>query len=260
MPSKYFQRGTHRAQGVEDLFAKLAPHYDRINDLQSFGLHRVWKRRLVRLAAVRATDQILDVCCGTGDIALRLAAEGSRVTGLDFSAAMLSIARQRAENLGFTAREVHFVTGDALQLPFPNASFDAVTIAYGLRNLADLERGLDEITRVLRPAGRLIILDFSKPENPVLRWLYFQYLRWVVPVFGRLFCGDADTHGYILDSLRDYPTQQGLLERLTERGFQSTRVVPLMGGTMCLHIGHRGNDVGTEETWTAPATGSTVAS
>lgn len=243
MPSKFYVEGDKRAAKVEDLFAAVAPRYDLINDLQSFGLHRLWKRKLIRLAEVKPGERALDVCCGTGDIAFALARAGADATGFDFSEPMLAVARRRALAIPNSEFRIpSFQQGDALQLPFSDASFDVVTISYGLRNLADFDRGLRELTRVLRPGGRLLVLDFGKPDLAVWRWLYFQYLRWLVPVFGRLFCGDADTHGYILDSLKKYPAQRGVEAKLRELGHAETRVVNLLGGVMGINYGRRAGD------------------
>lgn len=240
MPSKFYVEGDARAAKVEDLFAAVAPRYDLINDLQSFGLHRLWKRRLIRLADVKRGERALDVCCGTGDVAFALARAGAEVTGFDFSEPMLAVARRRARAIPNSEFRIpDFQQGDALQLPFPDASFDLITISYGLRNLADFDRGLRELTRVLRPGGRLMVLDFGKPDLAVWRWFYFQYLRWLVPVFGRLFCGDADTHGYILDSLQRYPAQRGVDAKLKEFGYTKTRFVNLLGGVMGINFGRR---------------------
>ncbi len=239
MPSKFYVESDARAAKVEDLFATIAPRYDLINDLQSFGLHRWWKRRLLRLAAVRPGERALDVCCGTGDVTFALARAGANATGFDFSEPMLAVARRRAAALRSPLRALRFEQGDALQLPFADASFEVVTISYGLRNLADFDRGLRELTRVLRPGGRLLVLDFGKPDLAAWRWLYFQYLRWLVPVFGRLFCGDADTHGYILDSLRKFPAQRGVDAKLHELGYAKTQVVNLLGGIMGINYGRK---------------------
>ncbi len=240
MAGKFYVEGEARAARVEDLFAAVAPRYDFINDLQSFGLHRLWKRRLVRLAAVRSGDSALDVCCGTGDVTFALARAGAETTGFDFSTPMLEVARRRAAALpGAPGAAPRFIQGDALCLPFADASFDVVTISYGLRNLSDIDRGLHELTRVLRPGGRLLVLDFGKPELAAWRRLYFAYLRWCVPVFGRLFCGDADTHGYILDSLLKYPAQRGVDGKLRGLGYEGTSVSDLLGGVMGINHGRR---------------------
>ncbi len=238
MASKFYVEGDARAARVEDLFATIAPRYDLINDLQSFGLHRLWKCRLIRLAGIRPGELALDVCCGTGDVAFALAAAGATVTGFDFSEPMLAVARNRARAVAPGASPV-FQQGDALNLPFADASFDVVTISYGLRNLADFDRGVRELARVLRPGGRLLVLDFGKPDNALWRWGYFQYLRWLVPIFGRLFCGDGDTHGYILESLKKYPAQRGVDVKLAELGWTERRVVNLLGGVMGINYGRR---------------------
>lgn len=220
-----------RAERVQSLFNRIADRYDLINDLQSFGLHRLWKRQLLKLAKAQPGQKALDVCCGTGDIALRLAAANLDVTGVDFSARMLEQARQR----GATHTNLQFLEGDALALPFDDATFDLVTIGYGLRNLVGFEAALTELTRVLKPGGNLLILDFGKPKNPHWRRFYFAYLGLVVPLFGRLFCGDAAAYSYILESLRHYPAQQGVADMLASIGFESNRIHDILGGVMAIN-------------------------
>jgi demethylmenaquinone methyltransferase/2-methoxy-6-polyprenyl-1,4-benzoquinol methylase len=241
MASKFFVPGTDRAPKVGDLFAAVAPRYDLINDLQSLGMHRIWKRRLVTQAALGPGQRALDVCCGTGDVAFGLAARGAEVVGFDFSHPMLAVAAERAAQTPLPpgSGTVRFQQGDALDLPFPDRSFDVVTISYGLRNLADFHRGLRELTRVLKPGGRLLVLDFGKPDFLPWRWVYFQYLERICPLFGRIFCGDADTHGYILDSLKAYPAQHGVDAALKELGYAETRIEGFLGGTMTLNLGRK---------------------
>lgn len=236
MANRYYQEGERRADGVRDLFAAVAPRYDLINDLQSFGMHRLWKRRLIRLAEVYPGESAMDLCCGTGDIAFALARAGARVTGVDFSDAMLSVARRRSAQAG---REVAFEQGDALQLRFEDRSFDLVTLGYGLRNLRDLDGGLREVARVTRPGGRLLVLDFAFPANRVWKAVYTVHLKSVVPVLGRLFCGDADTHSYILESLRRYPGPAEIGRRMTSAGWEDVRWWNVLGGVMTLHRGVR---------------------
>jgi demethylmenaquinone methyltransferase/2-methoxy-6-polyprenyl-1,4-benzoquinol methylase len=245
----YYDPGEKRAERVEDLFATIARRYDLINDLQSFGLHRLWKRRLITLAAPRAGTSALDLCCGTGDVALALAARGSRVVGLDFSDPMLTVARRRLAKAQSTrsgpARpgpdlDLHFLRGDAMAIPFPDETFDMVTVSYGLRNLVDWEKGLREMWRVTRRGGRLLVLDFGKPDNAAWRACYFAYLRAGVPLFGRIFCHDSQTHAYIFTSLQHYPAQHGVAAKMRELGCQESSVVPLLGGVMTINYAVKG--------------------
>lgn len=237
MPNTFYQPGKNRAARVRDLFGAIAARYDLINDLQSFGLHRFWKRRLLALAQARPGDRVLDLCCGTGDMALRFARAGAVVTGVDFSRPMLAVAASRSQKLN---RTVLWVNGDALQLPFPEAAFQIVTVSYGLRNLADVEAGLREMLRVTSPAGCLLVLDFGKPRRAWLRAAYFAYLRHWVPLFGRVLCGDAATYGYILESLRHYPAQEGVAGMMRELGCRRVQVLNLLGGMMSINYGEKG--------------------
>lgn len=241
MANPFYAEGEQRAAKVRDLFAAIAPRYDRINDIQSFGLHRYWKRRVIRLSGLRPGDEVLDLCCGTGDLALAMAQGGGRVTGLDFSDPMLDVARRRAkrDSQQGKAVPVRWVQGDAMNTPFADQSFEIITIAYGLRNLASCERGVRELYRLLRPGGRVIVLDFGKPDSAVLRSLYFAYLRLIVPVFGKVFCGNAAAYSYILESLQHYPAQRGVEALMNAAGFRETAVVNLVGGTMSINVGVR---------------------
>lgn len=236
MANQFYQPGDQRAAKVNDLFAAIAPRYDFINDLQSFGLHRYWKNRLVRLARLQAGEPALDVCCGTGDITFRLATAGARATGLDFTAAMLAVARQRAVT---GAAAVEFVQGDAMQLPFADGSFAVVTVGYGLRNLARWQTGLAEMVRVAQPGGRVLVLDFGKPDNALWRTLYFAYLRVFVPVLGLICCRNAAAYAYILESLKHYPAQNGVAAQMRDLNLMNVRIVNLLGGIMSLNYGEK---------------------
>ncbi|MEN9574075.1 MAG: hypothetical protein RL514_1930 [Verrucomicrobiota bacterium] len=245
MGNHFYAAGERRAERVNDLFNAIAPRYDLINDLQSFGLHRWWKRRLLQLAAVQPGDTALDLCCGTGDVAFALAAAGAQATGMDFSAPMLAVAEGRKAKgkrqkaiVGAPCAPV-FLQGDALHMPFPDAHFDLVTISYGLRNLASVDAGLREMWRVLRPGGRLLVLDFGKPDNAAWRGAYFAYLRFAVPVFGSVFCRNAEAYAYILESLQHYPAQRGVDERLRELGAASPRIVNFLGGMMSINVAEK---------------------
>jgi demethylmenaquinone methyltransferase/2-methoxy-6-polyprenyl-1,4-benzoquinol methylase len=226
MANIFFDPGGERAAKVQELFARIAPRYDLINDLQSFGLHRYWKRRVVRLARPQPGQRALDLCCGTGDLALALARRGARVAALDFSKQMLDAAQEREFRIPSPPQgETHhaspppcFIRGDALRIPFADNSFNIVTVGYGLRNLASWETGLREMQRVAAPGGCLIVLDFGKPDNALWRSLYFGYLKLFVPWLGRIFCGDAGAYAYILESLKHYPAQHAVAAKMRDLG------------------------------------------
>jgi demethylmenaquinone methyltransferase/2-methoxy-6-polyprenyl-1,4-benzoquinol methylase len=233
----FYVPGETRARRVGDLFATIARRYDLLNDLQSFGLHRLWKRKVTALAAVKPGDRALDLCCGTGDIALALAEQGAEVTGLDFSEKMLEVAHHRLEKS--KCQSLKFIQGDAQSLPFPDNSFDAITVGYGLRNLSNLETGLREMVRVARPGARIVSLDFGKPANSLWRTLYFTHLRCSVPVVGLLFCGRADAYAYIFESLKHYPAQWGVAEKMRQLQLTEVRIINLVGGAMAINFGQK---------------------
>jgi demethylmenaquinone methyltransferase / 2-methoxy-6-polyprenyl-1,4-benzoquinol methylase len=237
----FYVPGEQRAAKVNDLFARIARRYDLINDLQSFGLHRLWKRRVVQLAKIKTGDRALDLCCGTGDLALALAQRGAETTGLDFSQQMLEVAesRQQKTNRKSQIANLKFLQGDAQQIPFPENSFDIVTVGYGLRNLTSWERGLDEMFRVAKPGARLIVLDFGKPANALWRALYFAHLKCSVPLIGLLFCGNAQAYAYILESLKNYPAQLAVAEKMRGLKLANVRVINLLGGAMAINYGEK---------------------
>ena len=233
-----------RAAKVNDLFAAIARRYDLLNDAQSFGLHRRWKRRAIKLAATQSGNRALDLCCGTGDLALALARRGAEVTGIDFSPAMLEIAEARRQrnfksNPQSATCNPQFIQGDALQIPFPDASFDIVTVGYGLRNLTSWEKGLDEMHRVAKPGARLVVLDFGKPANALWRGIYFAHLKCAVPLLGWMFCGNADAYAYILESLKQYPAQPAVAAKMRELKLVNVRVINFLGGAMAINYGEK---------------------
>ena len=216
------------------MFGAIARRYDLVNDIQSLGLHRLWKRRVVALSNFREGEMGLDLCCGTGDLAIRLARRGGSLVAMDLNWPMLRqasvrFAKQRENRIRLTQ-------ADAMNLPLGDGIVDLVTIGYGLRNLADLEAGLREITRVLKPRGRLLILDFGKPGNRVVRSVYFLYLALMLPVFGWLCCGNASAYAYILKSLKNYITQKGVTSVLRHMGYSSVQVIEVMAGAMSIHV------------------------
>ena len=240
MSNTFYAPGEQRAAKVGDLFAAIARRYDLLNDLQSFGLHRLWKRRVVKLAAVKSGDRALDLCCGTGDLAFALAKSGAETIGLDFSEKMLAMAEtRRLKNSKLKTQNLKLIQGDAQQVPFPDNSFDAVTVGYGLRNLASWERGLEEMIRVAKPGGRIVILEFGKPENALWRKIYFTHLSCSVPLIGLLFCGNARAYAYILESLKHYPAQLAVAEKMRALKLQKVCVTNLLGGAMAINCGEK---------------------
>ena len=235
----FYAPGEPRAAKVNDLFAAIARRYDLLNDLQSFGLHRRWKRRVAALAAAAPGDRALDLCCGTGDIAFALARRGAETIGLDFSGKMLDVAATRQRNLKSPISNLKFIQSDAQQIPFPGNSFDIVTVGYGLRNLAGWERGLDEMFRVARPGARLVVLDFGKPPNALWRRIYFTHLKMSVPLIGWLFCGNAQAYAYILESLKHFPAQLAVAGKMRDLKLAKVHVINLLGGAMAINYGEK---------------------
>lgn len=237
MSNAFYAPGKERASLVGDLFASIARRYDLLNDLQSFGMHRIWKRRVVALAGVKAGNCALDLCCGTGDIAFALARDGAAVTGLDFSEKMLEVARARQGNSN--GATVNFIQGNAEQLPFADNSFDAVTMGYGLRNLSSWETGLREMVRVAKPGGRIVVLDFGKPANALWRKIYFAHLKCSVPVIGLIFCGRPQAYAYILESLKHYPAQRAVADTMRQMGLTNVQIVNFVGGAMAINFAQK---------------------
>jgi demethylmenaquinone methyltransferase/2-methoxy-6-polyprenyl-1,4-benzoquinol methylase len=237
--NKYLSYDDKRAPKVREMFSRLAGRYDLVNDVMSLGMHRRWKKDTVGLAlkAVPRPKRWLDLCCGTGDmcfLAEDRAGAGVRVTGADFTLPMLAVGRRRRDA---TRHASTFVQGDALELPFADGSFDVITVGYGLRNIADPERALAEMRRVLAPSGRAVVLDFGKPDNRIASALYWGILRTVMPVMGWLFHGDRDTYAYIPDSLVRFPAQRGIAEMMRKAGYEGVRWENRLLGTMGLNIG-----------------------
>ena len=219
---------------VDALFTSIAARYNLINDIQSLGLHRFWKQRIVEMSSLANGECALDICCGTGDLVTRLANKNNQVIGLDMNSPMLKVAHNQLKKSNIN--NASLFQADALNLPFNDSSFDVVTISYGLRNLSNYQNGLSEISRVLKANGRLLILDFGKPPNRFIRNLYYVYLKLVLPVFGLFFCGEPAAYSYILKSLQKYPAQEGVSSILSEIGFSNISVTNIMFGSMSIHV------------------------
>jgi demethylmenaquinone methyltransferase/2-methoxy-6-polyprenyl-1,4-benzoquinol methylase len=217
---------------VRRLFSVIADRYDLITVVLSYGQDRKWKRRLVAMAGSQPPARVLDLACGTGDIAFEMAAAGWQVTGLDITPRMLEIARDKPDA---RRHRVGLVAGDMMALPFPDATFRVVTTGYGLRNVPELPVALAEIERVLVPGGLLLSLDFDRPSNPVIRGVYLAYLTIVGSVLGAILHGEPDTYRYIPESIRRYPGAAGVSALACRAGFRSCAHQPVLGGFMAIH-------------------------
>jgi demethylmenaquinone methyltransferase/2-methoxy-6-polyprenyl-1,4-benzoquinol methylase len=218
---------------VQDLFDRIAPVYDQLNQWLSLGQHRIWKQMAVKWSGAKMGDRCLDLCCGSGDLALMLAQKvgpQGQVVGLDFAAAQLAIAQQRSQNR-YPSPPVTWVKGDALEIPFPDNQFDAATMGYGLRNVTDIPRCLQQLHRVLKPGARAAILDFNRSTNPQVRAFQEWYLEAIVVPVAQHF-GLTDEYAYIAPSLERFPTGQEQVQLAQQAGFATATHYPIAGGTM----------------------------
>jgi demethylmenaquinone methyltransferase/2-methoxy-6-polyprenyl-1,4-benzoquinol methylase len=223
-----------RKQGarISRMFDRIAPTYDLLNHLLSANVDAAWRRHAVRRLALTGRERCLDACTGTGDLALALVAGGAReVVGTDFAPQMIERARTKGGD------RVRFLVADTTRLPFGDAEFDVATVAFGVRNLEDLDAGLRDLRRVLKPGGRLAILEFSRPANPLFRAMYHLYFLLVLPVVGNLISGGHENaYAYLPRSVMTFPGPQVLAARLTGAGFASVAYEPLTFGIAHLHI------------------------
>lgn len=226
---------------VRGVFDSVADRYDLMNDLMSAGLHRVWKRLTVAKSGLRPGQVALDVAAGSGDLSLGLARQvgpGGAVFVTDINARMLALGRDRLINAGQVSN-VHFLQADAEQLPFRSGIFDCVSIGFGLRNVTDKEAALASLLRVLKPGGRLLILEFSRPRLRLLDPLYDFYSLQVLPRLGQLILGDAGSYRYLAESIRRHPDQDALKALMIQQGFERCEYFNFSGGIVALHLGYR---------------------
>jgi demethylmenaquinone methyltransferase / 2-methoxy-6-polyprenyl-1,4-benzoquinol methylase len=230
-----------KAGRVRSVFAKVAGRYDVMNDLMSFGVHRLWKQFTLSLTGLRPGASALDVAGGTGDLAagmLRQVGKSGRVVLSDVNPAMLAIGRDRLLDRGFVGN-IECIVADAERLPFEDNSFECVTIGFGLRNVTDKSAALKSMHRVLKPGGQLLVLEFSTPTAPGLKPIYDAYSFKVLPLLGRLVANDAASYRYLVESIRTHPDQETLLDMLRAAGFAQTRYHNLTGGIVAVHRGYK---------------------
>lgn len=232
---------TEKQKLVGQVFTSVARRYDLMNDLMSFGIHRLWKRHFVAVSGIRTGDKVLDLAGGTGDIAALIKPvvgnEGEIVVG-DINAAMLGVGRDRLTDRGIV-KGIGWAQLNAEHLPFADNTFDAVTMAFGLRNVTDKDAALADICRVLKPGGRALVLEFSRVRNPVFNKLYDFHSFRVLPRLGRLFAHDADSYQYLAESIRKHPDQATLKAMMETAGFGHVEVRNLTDGVVAIHRGYK---------------------
>ena len=230
-----------KAERVAGVFGSVAGKYDLMNDVMSFGIHRLWKRFTIELSAVKLGERVLDLAGGTGDLAAkftdRVGTQGQVILA-DINAAMLREGRERLLDRGIVTN-IEYLQADAERLPFPDDYFHCVTMAFGLRNVTHKERALASIYRCLKPGGRALILEFSKPSVPGLQPLYDFYSFKALPLMGKLIARDADSYRYLAESIRMHPDQQTLKEMMQHAGFERCDYHNLSGGIVALHRGYK---------------------
>jgi demethylmenaquinone methyltransferase/2-methoxy-6-polyprenyl-1,4-benzoquinol methylase len=228
-----------KAGKVAEVFHSVADNYDLMNDLMSAGIHRLWKRVAIEMSGVRSGHTVLDIAGGTGDLAAkfsRLVGPEGTVVLADINQSMLRVGRDRLIDRGISSN-VRFAQSDAQHLPFPDNTFNLITIAFGLRNVTDKDMALRSMLRVLKPGGKLLVLEFSKPNNVVLSKLYDSYSFNVLPKLGKLFANDGDSYQYLAESIRMHPDQKTLMGMMDSAGFANTNFHNMTGGIVAVHRG-----------------------
>jgi len=223
---------------VHEVFERIAPKYDFMNDLLSFRRHKTWRRFALKKMNIQPGQTAIDLCCGTCDWTIAIAERngGAEVTGLDFSEQMLKVGRMKVERAGL-ARQIKLIQGNAMDLPFADDSFDFVTIGFGLRNLPDYVQALKEMHRVVKPGGRVVCLELSKPVWQPFKAIYYIYLRGILPFLGKLFARSYQQYKWLPESLAMFPDHKELKTIFEQAGFTRVEAYPLTGGIAALHIG-----------------------
>jgi demethylmenaquinone methyltransferase/2-methoxy-6-polyprenyl-1,4-benzoquinol methylase len=230
-----------KVDAVAQVFHSVAAKYDIMNDLMSGGIHRLWKRHTISQSGVRAGQKVLDIAGGTGDLTAkfsRLVGQSGQVVLDDNNDSMLKVGRDKLANLGVVGN-VQYVQANAEELPFPDNTFDCITIAFGLRNVTDKSKALASMQRVLKPGGRLLVLEFSKPETECLSTIYDQYSFRLLPFMGKVIANDSESYRYLAESIRMHPDQETLKGMMEEVGFERVSYQNMTGGIVALHKGFK---------------------
>ncbi|QIV94945.1 bifunctional demethylmenaquinone methyltransferase/2-methoxy-6-polyprenyl-1,4-benzoquinol methylase UbiE [Allofrancisella frigidaquae] len=226
---------------VAGVFHSVAAKYDLMNDLMSFGIHRIWKKQTISKAGIRKGDRVLDLAGGTGDLAYKfcqLVGFQGKVVLSDINSSMLEVGKEKLTNKGCVGN-IEYVQANAEYLPFPDNFFDCITISFGLRNVTDKDKALASMCRVLKPGGRLLVLEFSKPIIPMLAKIYDEYSFKALPFLGKIITQDADSYKYLAESIRKHPDQETLKQMMLAAGFDSVEYQNMTGGIVALHNGYK---------------------
>tara|TARA_R110002072_G_scaffold4650_2_gene32204 strand:+ start:57086 stop:57874 length:789 start_codon:yes stop_codon:yes gene_type:complete len=232
-------RAEEKAGKVADVFHSVASKYDIMNDLMSMGVHRIWKRLTIESSGVRPGYKVLDIAGGTGDLTMQFSkrvGEQGQVILADINSSMLNVGRDRLIDQGYGSN-IQFVQANAEILPFPDNYFNCVSIAFGLRNVTDKDKAIRSMLRVLKPGGRLLILEFSKPDNELLSKVYDKYSFTALPLIGKLITNDSESYKYLAESIRMHPNQETLKGMMESAGFVNCRFQNMTGGIVALHTG-----------------------
>lgn len=237
---KPYNPNESKTEQVRTMFSNIAQAYDFMNHAMTFGIDKIWRRKAVNMVGRTQPKQILDVATGTGDFAIDLyrRIQPQQVVGLDLTPAMLQVAERKVQALGLN-QKISFIEGDCLQLPFDDNSFDAVTVAFGVRNFESMEQGYIEMLRVLRPGGMLCVIELSTPGNPIIRALYNLYALHIIPAIGGLKSGDASAYRYLPESIAAVPKGEQMLKIMRRVGYERCQVRTLTLGTCSIYTGHK---------------------
>ncbi|APC97500.1 bifunctional demethylmenaquinone methyltransferase/2-methoxy-6-polyprenyl-1,4-benzoquinol methylase UbiE [Francisella frigiditurris] len=226
---------------VAGVFHSVAANYDLMNDLMSFGVHRLWKKTTVAKAGIRKGDRVLDLAGGTGDLAYKfcqLVGDNGKVILSDINSSMLEVGKEKLTNKGCVGN-IEYIQANAESLPFPDNYFDCITISFGLRNVTDKEKALESMYRVLKPGGKLLVLEFSKPIVPLLSKIYDEYSFKALPFMGKIITQDAESYKYLAESIRKHPDQETLKQMMLQAGFDDAEYQNMTGGIVALHTGYK---------------------